>query len=193
MYCWGYPYPSMSKGWKPSNPQVRPATETHITPLWLALVGVRLAWVPSVSTQMANDLIVSNPKAMVLGNVVTADETDIDSMHYNPAMLTRVKGRQVTVKLLTEVTDIHAGLKAPPNYGEDIFGLRDGPVADSHDRTLTPTMYLPGLGGMIDMPLLAAPLAGISTNPPGPEFIFATSVHTPQAPGYSRDSDSDPA
>ncbi|VTM19832.1 outer membrane protein transport protein [Pseudomonas aeruginosa] len=104
-----------------------------------------------------------------------------------------MKGRQATVKLLTGVMDIRAGFKAPPNYGEGTFGLRDDPVANSHSRTLTPTMYLPGLGGMTEVPLLVAPLAGISINPPGSKFTFATNVYTPQALGYSRDSDSDPA
>ncbi|MBE0844448.1 outer membrane protein transport protein, partial [Escherichia coli] len=55
---------------------------------------------------MANDLTIGNPKAMALGNAVTADETGIDSVHYNPAALTRMKGRQATVKLLTGVMDI---------------------------------------------------------------------------------------
>lgn len=165
----------------------------RIAPLWLALAGVCLAWIPPAGAQMANDLTIGNPKAMALGNAVTADETGIDSVHYNPAALTKMKGRQATVKLLTGVMDIRAGFKAPPNYGEGTFGLRDDPVANSHSRTLTPTMYLPGLGGMTDVPLLVAPLAGISINPPGSKFTFATNVYTPQALGYSRDSDSDPA
>ncbi|MFO6212499.1 outer membrane protein transport protein, partial [Pseudomonas aeruginosa] len=165
----------------------------RIAPLWLALAGVCLAWIPPAGAQMANELTIGNPKAMALGNAVTADETGIDSVHYNPAALTKMKGRQATVKLLTGVMDIRAGFKAPPNYGEGTFGLRDDPVANSHSRTLTPTMYLPGLGGMTDVPLLVAPLAGISINPPGSKFTFATNVYTPQALGYSRDSDSDPA
>jgi long-subunit fatty acid transport protein len=71
--------------------------------------------------------------------------------------------------------------------------LTNDPVANSNSRTLTPTMYLPGLGGMTDVPRLVAPLAGLSINPPGSKFTFATNVYTPQALGYSRDSDSDPA
>lgn len=75
----------------------------RIAPLWLALAGVCLAWIPPAGAQMANDLTIGNPKAMALGNAVTADETGIDSVHYNPAALTRMKGRQATVKLLTGV------------------------------------------------------------------------------------------
>jgi long-subunit fatty acid transport protein len=64
--------------------------------------------------------------------------------------------------------------------------LTNDPVANSNSRTLTPTMYLPGLGGMTDVPMLVAPLAGLSINPPGSKFTFATNVYTPQALGYSR-------
>lgn len=83
----------------------------RIAPLWLALAGVCLAWIPPAGAQMANDLTIGNPKAMALGNAVTADETGIDSVHYNPAALTRMKGRQATVKLLTGVMDIRAGFR----------------------------------------------------------------------------------
>ena len=56
----------------------------RIAPLWLALAGVCLAWIPPAGAQMANDLTIGNPKAMALGNAVTADETGIDSVHYKP-------------------------------------------------------------------------------------------------------------
>lgn len=52
----------------------------RIAPLWLALAGVCLAWIPPAGAQMANDLTIGNPKAMALGNAVTADETDRKSV-----------------------------------------------------------------------------------------------------------------
>ncbi len=97
----------------------------RIAPLWLALAGVCLAWIPPAGAQMANDLTIGNPKAMALGNAVTADETGIDSVHYNPAALTRMKGRQATVKLLTGVMDIRAGFKAPPNEIGCLPGMQE--------------------------------------------------------------------
>ncbi|MFZ5960274.1 outer membrane protein transport protein [Pseudomonas knackmussii] len=165
----------------------------RISPLVLAMAGAGLGWILPAHAQLANDITIGNPKAMALGNAVTADSTGIDAVHYNPAALTKLKGRQTTVKLVAGFMDIRAGFHAPPDYGSSTFGVTDDPIANSHSRTTTPTMYLPGLGGMTDVPALVAPLAGLSINPPGSKFTFATNVYTPQALGYSRDSDSDPA
>lgn len=165
----------------------------RISPLVLAMAGAGLGWAFPAHAQLANDITIGNPKAMALGNAVTADSTGIDAVHYNPAALTKLKGRQTTVKLVSGLMDIRAGFHAPADYGSSTFGVTGDPVANSHSRTTTPTMYLPGLGGMTDVPALVAPLAGLSINPPGSKFTFATNVYTPQALGYSRDSDSDPA
>lgn len=143
--------------------------------------------------QLANNLTIGNPKAMAMGNAVTADSTGIDAVHYNPAALTKLKGRQTTVKLLSGVMDIRAKFDAPPGYGSDFFGADNDPVANSSSRTLTPAMYLPGMGGRTALPVLLAPLAGLSINPPGSKLTFATNVYAPMALGFSRDSDSDPA
>lgn len=51
--------------------------------------------------QLAQNLTIGSPKAMALGNAVTADFTGIDSVHYNPAALSKLKGRQTTVKFIT--------------------------------------------------------------------------------------------
>ncbi|WMR35674.1 outer membrane protein transport protein [Metapseudomonas otitidis] len=163
----------------------------RISPLALALAGVGLGWASGVQAQLANDLTIGNPKAMAMANAVTADSTGIDAVHYNPAALVKLKGRQTTVKVIAGVMDIRAKFDAPADYG--FFGYKNDSVAGASSRTLTPAMYLPGMGGMTDMPLLAAPLAGLSINPPGSKFTFATNVYAPMALGYSRDSDSDPA
>lgn len=158
-------------------------------PLARLLAGVGAIMAGVAQAQLANNLTIGNPKAMGLANAVTADSTGIDAVHYNPAALTKLKGRQTTVKFLTGVMDIRAGFDAPPGYGEDFFGYSDDPEANSSSRTLTPAMYLPGLGGMTEVPMLFAPLAGLSINPPGSKFTFATNVYAPMALGYSRDDD----
>ena len=50
-----------------------------------------------VQAQLAQNLTIGSPKAMALGNAVTADSTGIDGVHYNPATLSKLKGRQTTV------------------------------------------------------------------------------------------------
>lgn len=163
----------------------------QLSPLARAIAGVGLCWAGLAQAQLANDLTIGNPKAMAMANAITADSSGIDAVHYNPAALTKLKGRQSTVKLLTGVMDIRAEFEAPPDYG--FLGFDDDPVKNSSSRTMTPAMYLPGMGGMTEVPVLFAPLAGLSINPPGSKFTFATNVYAPMALGYSRDSDSDPA
>ncbi len=158
-----------------------------------AISGICVLWASLAQAQLANDLTIGNPKAMAMGNAITADSSGIDAVHYNPAALTKLKGRQTTVKMLSGVMDIRAKFDAPADYGSHALGFSDDPVKNSSSRTLTPAMYLPGLGGMTDIPVLLAPLAGLSINPPGSKFTFATNVYAPMALGYSRDSDSDPA
>jgi long-subunit fatty acid transport protein len=148
-----------------------------------------LGWQPA-QAQLANNLTIGNPKAMAMGNAVTADTTGIDAVHYNPAALSKLKGRQTMVKMISGVMDIRADFD--PRAGYNFMGYDDDPYKNSSSRTLTPTMYLPGLGGMTELPMLVAPMAGLSISPPGSKFTFATDVYAPMALGYSRDSDSDP-
>lgn len=164
----------------------------RISPLARAISGIALLWAGAANAQLAQNLTIGNPKAMALGNAITADSSGIDAVHYNPAALTKLKGRQTVVKFITGMMDIRADFDAPPDYGSSFFGLKDDPVANSSSRTTTAAMYLPGLGGAMEVPLLFAPLAGLSINPPGSKFTFATNVYTPQALGFTRDSD-DPA
>lgn len=156
--------------------------------LLLAGLTVGCSW--HANAQLANNLTIGNPKAMAMGNAITADSSGIDAVHYNPAALSKLKGRQSTVKLLSGVMDIRAKFEAREGY--NFLGYSDDPYKSSSSKTLTPVMYLPGLGGMTELPVLIAPLAGLSINPPGSKLTFATNVYAPMALGYSRDSDEDP-
>jgi len=164
----------------------------RFSPLKRAIAGAALLVSTGAHAQLGQNLTIGNPKAMAMGNAVTADDTGIDAVHYNPAALTKLKGRKTTVKFLTGVMDIRAKFDAGPGYGDNFFGKSDDPVANSSSRTTAPAVYLPGLGGATEVPLLFMPLAGLSINPPGSKLTFATDVYTPQALGFVRDDD-DPA
>ncbi|SEL08985.1 Long-chain fatty acid transport protein [Atopomonas hussainii] len=166
---------------------------THLAARLLTGLGSLCLFVGVAHAQLAQNLTIGNPKAMALGNAITADSSGIDAVHYNPAALTKLKGRQTQMKLLTGIMDIRAKFDAPAGYGRNFFGYTNDDVAGKSSRTTTPAMYLPGFGGLTEMPVLAAPLAGISVNPPGSKFTFATNVYAPQALGFSRDDDDDPA
>ena len=164
----------------------------RMSPLARAITGVLWLWAGAAQAQLAQNLTIGNPKAMALGNAITADSSGVDAVHYNPAALTKLKGRQTTTKFITGVMDIRADFDAPDNYGDKFLGLNDDPVANSSSRTTAAAMYLPGMGGATELPLLFAPLGGVSVNPPGSKFTFATNIYAPQALGFSRDDD-DPA
>ncbi|MET1077366.1 MAG: outer membrane protein transport protein [Pseudomonas sp.] len=161
--------------------RISPLARAAAAGLWLGAGGVQ--------AQLAQNLTIGNPKAMALGNAVTADSTGVDAVHYNPAALTKLKGRQTTTKFITGIMDIRADFDAPANYGDKFLGLKDDPVANSSSRTTAAAMYLPGMGGATELPLLFAPLGGVSINPPGSKFTFATNIYAPQALGFSRDDD----
>ena len=164
----------------------------RFSPLARAIAGATLLFSSAAQAQLAQNLTIGNPKAMAMGNAITADYSGIDAVHYNPAALTKLKGRKTTMKFITGVMDIRAEFDAPADYGSKFLGLKNDPVANSSSRTTTPAVYLPGLGGATELPLLFMPLAGLSINPPGSKLTFATNVYTPQALGFTRDDD-DPA
>src|SRR5690606_3647960 len=159
------------------------------SPLARAIAGVTLLWAMESQAQFSQNLTVGNPKAMALGNAITADSSGIDAVHYNPAALSKLKGRQTALKLVTGVMDVRAEFDAPSHYGDNFFNFKNDPIVGSRSRTTTSAMYLPGLGGTVDVPVLVAPLAGVSINPPGSKFTFATNMYTPQAVGFRRDKD----
>lgn len=163
-----------------------------ISPLAQAVAAALLLAASGAQAQLAQNLTIGSPKAMALGNAVTADFTGVDSVHYNPAALTKLKGRQTTVKFITGMMDIRADFDAPADYGSNFMGLKGDSVANSSSKASAAMMYLPGLGGATELPMLFAPLAGLSINPPGSKLTFATNMYTPQALGFARD-DNDPA
>ncbi len=145
--------------------------------------------------QLAQNLTL-HPKALALGNAVTADPPGIMAIHYNPAGLTKLDGRQLEVNLMNVYLDIDADFSAPEGY--DIFGI-DGletdpmtgkqrdPVANSSSHTNNIALYLPGYGILRAPPGPAvAPSAGISINPPGSKLTFGNMFYLPMAAGYYR-------
>ncbi len=142
---------------------------------------------------VVENITLGNPKALALGNAVTADPPGIDSIHFNPAGLVRLQGRQSQVKLLM------AGLNFKVEFGDhdartqavlDEFGYHDE-AANSTSETSTIGLKLPFTDGVKEWPLpfLIAPLGGASFSPPGSGITFATSVYTPMAAGYIREED----
>ena len=151
--------------------------------------------------QLAQNLSV-DVRSLSMGNAVTADPPGISAVHFNPAGLTKLKGLQTDVQGLVANFDIQREFSAPAGF--DIFGYSDDPLIcndapDNPSSTCTDfkdfvrgdveyaSLYVPVLKKVVDLGKgwpVAAPTAGISYNPPGSKFTFATSVYAPMVAGF---------
>lgn len=162
-----------------------------IRKMLIAIIGCLLT-LQNVSAQFLQQLPIGDPRAMALGFAVTGDPKGIDSVHYNPAGLAKVKHDTYQIKfiaaLLESSTDFGTQQGLPEEF-LDAYNLND-PLENTHSElnSSAPVMALPGLG-MVDIPAQAFPLAGFAIAPPSSDFVFATNVYSPQAVGYSRDDD----
>ena len=163
-----------------------------------------------------DSITIGNPKALSLGHAVTADPPDIDSIHFNPAGLTRLKGRQMFLKGIVGLFSTEMELGEYGDYTKDLIeryrdqyddAYRDDDgnylygktpydeyVYDSVLNTKSeseggPTLMLPG--GMVDLPIGAGMAGGATYNPPGSRFTFGTNVYAPLMNGFHR-ADDDP-
>ncbi|MEE2733014.1 MAG: outer membrane protein transport protein [Pseudomonadota bacterium] len=150
----------------------------------------------SVPAALVENLTMGNAKALALGNAVTADPPGVDSIHYNPAGLTQLKGSQYNLKVLAasmSFTVEFGGYDEVTQMMVDNNGYNDV-AAYQTSETSTVGLRIPYTEGITEWPLpvLILPLGGASFNPPGTDVTYATAVYAPMAAGYIRDDD-DPA
>lgn len=161
--------------------------------------------------QLLNNLTMGNPKALALGNAVTADPPGIDSIHFNPAGLAKIKGRQRQVKVLVAHMELESKFGSPTRpddatklaYYCMVAGDCSGstptleqineawgidPVANKTSSSADPVLMLP-FAGLVEVPLLAVPTGGIAFEDPSSGWVFGTAVYTPEGVGYTRDED----
>ncbi len=148
---------------------------------------------PSAQAAILENLTLGNAKALALGNAVTADPPGIDSIHFNPAGLAKLKGRQRNLKLLMAQFNFRVEFGDHDDVTQDFIDIYD--LEDEASNTVSETdtigLRLPFSEGITEWPLpvLVAPLGGASFSPPGSNVTFATSVYTPLAAGYTREGD----
>lgn len=157
--------------------------------------------IPSTSYAVLTDsLTLGNAKALGLGNAVTADPPGIDSVHFNPAGLTRMKGRQSEIKLVSGTFSVNLdfGKGYTPTWTEKLQNAQNGASEDftfdesngKTSETEGAALMLP-VSGLTKLPVLFAPLGGMSYTPPDSKLTFATNVYSPLMVGFSR-ADDDP-
>lgn len=171
-------------------------------------VGIALVLQSTSSRASFTDSItIGNPKALSLGHAVTADPPDIDSIHFNPAGLTRIKGRQMFIKGIVGLFSTEMELGGYGDYmsdmisdyreqhrafedenGDLLYGRSPWDEYVYNETQFTksqseggPTLMLPG--GMVDMPIGAGMAGGATYNPPGSRFTFGTNVYAPMMNG----------
>ena len=158
---------------------------------WASLLILLILLPPTGIAAIVENITMGNAKALSLGNAVTADPPGIDSIHYNPAGLAALKGRQYNLKVLTASMNFDVefgGHDAKTQQMIDDFGYEDS-VAHSTSSTSTIGLRIPFQEGITEWPLpvLILPLGGASYQPPGSRFTFATAAYAPMAAGYVRD------
>lgn len=167
---------------------------------WTGALTV-FALLPSLSHAVLTDsLTLGNAKALALGHAVTADPPGIDSVHYNPAGLTRLEGRQSELKLVAGAFNIEMvfGDGYTPTWTKKLEDTESfAPEGFTYDETKGQTSETEGaalmlpISGLTKLPVLFAPLGGVSYSPPDSKLTFATNVYSPLMVGFSR-ADDDP-
>lgn len=143
----------------------------------------------TAEAQLAQNLLIGNAKAISLGNAVTADPPGVDAIHFNPAGLSRLSGRQTHLKFVAASVEVTGEFNSNASYDQWLEDNNEiDPVANTKSEVKQFAFYSP-FDGVTEIPLLAAPLGGMSYSPPGSNFTFATSVYSPIAGGFIRDDD----
>ncbi|MFT4907846.1 MAG: long-subunit fatty acid transport protein [Oleispira sp.] len=158
----------------------------------LAVLTLGLA-ASSTQAQLATNLFIDT-KAMSMGNAVTADPVGIMSIHFNPAGLTKLDGRQIQFSLQNIYLKAEYDFEVPDHFNGEgqLLDINDDPVAGQSGEA-SAAAYIPGIGIMpMDiLPILQLPSAGMSIKPEGSRFTFANAVYAPMAAGFAK-SDDDP-
>lgn len=159
------------------------------------VLGFGLSVSVTAQAALVENLTLGNPKALALGNAVTADPPGVDSIHYNPAGLVRVTGREGLFKLTAayfnfraEFGDYHpAAQEQINNWG---LGETD-PVANTVSETDDIVLKVPFMEGRQEWPLPAiiVPTGGAAFRPAGRGYTLGTAAFAPLAAGYIRDDD----
>ncbi|MCG8314733.1 MAG: outer membrane protein transport protein [Pseudomonadales bacterium] len=167
----------------------------------IALSTLAMLLTANAHAVVSESLTIGSAKALGLGHAVTADPPGIDSVHFNPAGLTRLEGRQYELKIFGGIASVEMTFDDhyTDTWTEKIEQNREGAPADyTYDEVLGQTSKLDGLAAMLPgvgltgLPaVLAAPLGGASYSPPGSNFTFANNVYPILAGGFTR-SDTDP-
>ena len=162
----------------------------HIPVIYvICIVAVSLFLRIPQAEAMFNEDLVIDPEAISLGNTVTARPPGIASIHYNPAGLSLIgDGDFITQGLMGVVIIKSNTFTQDPNYQgfNDIHdNLIKDPLAGTSGTNTTGKAYIPILDLTLNLPVLPAPLSGLSHRDPGSNWTFGFSIYMPYAGGFN--------
>lgn len=172
----------------------------------MRILPLILMMIPGIAFAQLSQNLFIDTKAMSLGNAVTADPVGIMNIHFNPAGLTKLEGRQLELQVMTISMRGSAELALPDDYrdangnidfskcGRDLLDIcKDKIVSNAQGRAKSKTSaaaFLPGVGIMpADLPVSPLPKGGVSINPIGSKFTFANAAYITMAAGFAKEDD----
>src|SRR5690606_5909252 len=130
--------------------------------------------IPRLATAQLIQNIFIDTTTMSLGNAVTADQTCIMDIHFIPAGLTKLEGRQIQIQLMNIMLSAEANFSLPEDYDPDQAGLvpiHEDPILNDPKSKAIAAAYLPGVGILpMHLPVLTLPTGGVSIQPAGSKF-----------------------
>lgn len=124
-------------------------------------------------------------RSISLGNAVTAHPPGIFSLHYNPAGLTQIKGKELEVGAMVPSFGVTQHWEKPPNY-VSFFGQGNDPVAGDSSTSMGMAANLPFNGPASN--ILAAPYSGMAYHPAGKKWTVGFAIYSPMAVGLENPS-----
>ncbi len=138
---------------------------------------------------LTENLAVS-PVAMSMGNAVTADPPGLDSIHFNPAGLARIKSDTRSDTLFGAALRVTANFHQPDGF--DVGGYTEDPLAGTHSDHNRQAIFIP-IAGVASprLPVAVAAGLGLAWHADGSPWTFATATYVPQAVGIDRTKNPD--
>lgn len=130
----------------------------------------------------------TSPVAMSLGNAVTADPPGIDSIHFNPAGLARIKGKVRQDSVFGASFKPYARFHQPEGF--DIGGWKEDPLNGTETGPVRQSLFLPIFGVVkARLPAAAAAGLGLAFHNEGSPWTFGSAAYVTQAVGVDRTTD----
>lgn len=157
--------------------------------IFISIISAIIAGVASRASATFEQLAVS-PKALSLGNAVTAYPMGVMSIHYNPASLSYLKDNERSIGFTyMPIMKKQSKFDQSPEYPGLVTEAVD-PVAGSSGTTTSGAVRYP-LSGVKNF--MGFPNLGISHRTYGSKWTFAFGMYAPYAGGFNHGHSNDPA